>query len=62
MNAVDDVVAQAVGTKRAAVADAMIEDIPGVGEFVPVVPQHGKHFTEVPRFRLADQTERKHAR
>ena len=62
MHAVEDVIAQTVRTERAAVAHAVIENIPGVGQLAAVFPKNAEHLAIVLRLGLTDQTERHEAR
>jgi hypothetical protein len=58
MNTVEHVVAQPVGTQRAAVAHSVLENLPRVGEVVLVLPKDAEHLAVVARLGLAHQAER----
>ena len=47
MDAVDDVVAESARSERAAVADAVAEDPPGVRQLIAIPPDDPRHVAEV---------------
>ncbi len=57
MDAVDDIVLQAVGSERAAVADAVLEDAVGVAQAILVLPGDLHHVEEVPGLGLLPDAE-----
>ena len=57
MRSIEHVVAQAVRSEEAAVAHAVIQDIPGVGKVSLIFPEDAQHFAVVMRLGLADEAE-----
>jgi hypothetical protein len=61
VRALDRPVLQPRGAQRAAVADALAEDLPGVGRVLPVVPGDLQHLQVVVRLALAEPERKPHA-
>ena len=54
MSSLDCPVVQARDSQRTAIAHALANDLPGVAEIVPIIPENPGHVPEVPGFRMAD--------